>query len=335
MKYLVVGPSWVGDMVMAQSLFKSLLQQDADARIDVLAPGWSLPIIARMPEVREGIAAPWKSGELAFKEQWRLARSLKDYDKAIVLPRSFKSALIPFLARIPERVGFSGEGRSILLTDARKRRPTRNGAEITDKTVWRYLGLGASKAAYERYEFDVPQPALRIDDANAEQVLAQLGLDATRPAVALCPGAEYGPAKQWPLDYHRSLAGKLVERGYQVWVIGGPKDGEAGATIAGGQERVFNLCGKTRLEDTVDLFSRCRSVVSHDSGLMHVAAAAGADVVAIYGSSSPDFTPPLTDKATIMRYPIECSPCFDRTCRFGHYKCLTQISVDEVLQACQ
>ena len=137
MKYLVVGPSWVGDMVMAQALFMSLKQQDPQAKIDVLAPGWSLPIIARMPEVNTGIAAPWKSGELALKAQWRLARTLKGYDKAIVLPRSFKSSLIPFFAGIPERVGFSGEGRSILLTDARRRRPTRDGSIITDKTVWR------------------------------------------------------------------------------------------------------------------------------------------------------------------------------------------------------
>jgi heptosyltransferase-2 len=334
MKYLVVGPSWVGDMVMAQSLFKLLAQRDPDAEIDVLAPGWSLPIIARMPEVSRGIAAPWKSGKLALKEQWQLARTLKGYDKAIILPRSFKSALIPFLARVPERVGFSGEGRFVLLTDARKRRPTREGAVITDKTVWRYLGLGVSRAEYDRYEFDVPSPSLALDEKNADNVMADLGLDPGKPAVAICPGAEYGPAKQWPLEYHRELAAKLVERGCQVWVIGGPKDDEAGETIAGGQTGVFNLCGKTRLEDTVDLFSRCHSVVSHDSGLMHVAAAAGARVVAIYGSSSPDFTPPLTDKATILRYPIECSPCFDRTCRFGHYKCLTQISVDEVLQAC-
>lgn len=335
MNYLVVGPSWVGDMVMAQALFISLKQQDQKASIDVLAPGWSLPIIARMSEVNQGIAAPWKSGELALKAQWQLARTLKGYDKAIILPRSFKSALIPFFAGIPERVGFSGEGRSVLLTDARRRHPTRNGSVITDKTVWRYMGLGVSKADYEVYQFDVPQPTLTIDDANVRSVMASLELDPERPAIAICPGAEFGPSKQWPLENHRSLAGKLVQQGHQVWIMGGPKDKDAGDQVANGQKGVFNLCGRTRLEDTVDLFSQCRKVVSHDSGLMHVAAAAGAEVVAIYGSTSPDFTPPLTDKASIVRYPIECSPCFDRTCRFGHYKCLTGISVQKVLEACQ
>lgn len=334
MKYLIIGPSWVGDMVMAQALLKSIKQQDPQARIDILAPGWSLPIIARMPEVARGIAAPWKSGELALKAQWRLARSLESYDKALVLPRSLKSALIPFFARIPERVGFSGEGRSLLLTDARRRHPTRIGSEITDKTVWRFLGLGASKKDYERYQFDVPVPELTIDPENAARVLKALGLVSDRPAIAICPGAEFGPSKQWPLESHRALAGKLVQRGFQVWVIGGPKDEEAGDRIAGGQEGVFNICGKTRLEDTVDIFSVCAKVVTHDSGLMHVAAAAGAEIVAIYGSTSPDFTPPLTSSAVIMRYPIDCSPCFERTCRFGHYHCLTRISVDEVLSAC-
>lgn len=335
MKYLVIGPSWVGDMVMAQALFMDLHRQDPEAVVDVLAPGWSLPIIGRMPEVNEGIAAPWSSGKLSLKAQWRLARTLKGYDKAIILPRSFKSALIPFMAGIPERVGFSGEGRSFLLTDSRRRHPTREGQQITDRTVWRYLGLGATREAYARYEFDVPQPALRVDAANAAAVIETLGLDPDKPAIGICPGAEYGPSKQWPLDNHRELAGRLAEQGFQVWVMGGPKDGESGAHIADGQGGVFNLCGQTRLEDTVDLFSRCRKVVSHDSGLMHVAAASGAEVVAIYGSTSPEFTPPLTAKARILQNPVECSPCFDRTCRFGHYLCLTGIPIQRVLEACQ
>lgn len=321
---------------MAQSLLKFIRQRDPEARIDVLAPGWSLPIIARMPEVEQGIAAPWKSGELALKAQWRLARSLAShgYDKAIILPRSLKSALIPFFAGIPERVGFSGEGRTLLLTDARRRRPTRVNGKVTDKTVWRYIGLGASQEEYDQYQFEVLNPELTVEVDNVPGLLARMGLNTERPAVAICPGAEFGPSKQWPLESHRALAGQLVERGYQVWVIGGPKDNDAGNQIADGQEGVVNLCGKTRLEEVVDLFSICKKVVTHDSGLMHVAAAAGADIVAIYGSTSPEFTPPLTDAVQILRYPIECSPCFERTCRFGHYHCLTRISVEEVVSAC-
>lgn len=334
MKQLIVGPSWIGDMVMAQALFIALKQRDPRTTIDVLAPGWSLPIIARMPEVRRGIAAPWKSGKLNLTAQWRMARTLTGYDRAIILPRSFKSALAPFFARIPERIGFSGEGRSLLLTEARRRRPTRSGAQVIDRTVWRYIGLGATAEEYERYQFDVPRPALRIDTANRDALVHSLELEAERPAVALCPGAEYGPAKQWPLGKHRALAQRLVENGFQVWIMGGPKDREAGDYVTADLRGTHNLCGRTRLADAVDLFSLCRTVVSHDSGLMHVAAASGVPVVAIYGSTSPDFTPPLTDRATLVRNPIDCSPCFKRTCRFRHYRCLTEIDVGTVLEAC-
>ncbi|WP_406665536.1 lipopolysaccharide heptosyltransferase II [Gallaecimonas sp. GXIMD1310] len=335
MKLLVIGPSWVGDMVMAQALFMDLQQRHPEASIDVLAPAWSLPIIARMPQVHRGIAAPWQHGKLQLKAQWRLAQSLRKtgYDKAIILPRSFKSALLPFLAGIGERVGFSGEGRRLLLTDARKRRPTRQGQTVIDKTVWRYLGLGASRADYARYQFAVPTPKLRVDQSNAQRILTELALTTERPAIALCPGAEYGPSKQWPLARHRQLATQLVQQGYQVWVIGGAKDNAAGDTIAAEQQHIYNLCGKTELADTVDLFAQCQAVVSHDSGLMHVAAASGARVVAIYGSTSPDFTPPLTNQASIIRQPMECSPCFERTCRFGHYHCLSTITVERVLEA--
>lgn len=338
MHYLIVGPSWVGDMVMAQSLFKAIKQREPEAIIDVLAPKWSLPILDRMPEVRAGIAMPFGHGEWAFSKRRQLGRSLQgQYDKAIILPRSLKSALIPFFARIPERVGFSGELRSPLLTDARKRRPTRSGKQITDKTVWRYLGLGASKEEYDRYQFTVLNPQLTIDQDNQQQLQLQLGLHPDKPAVCLCPGAEYGPSKQWPLARHQQLTQQLIEQGYQVWILGGPKDHPAGEDIAQGVSGpVFNLCGRTKLVDVVDLAAQSQAVVSHDSGLMHVAAASGAQVVAIYGSTSPDFTPPLTPNATILQpHDLDCQPCFERTCQFGHYNCLKQTTVENVLQAIQ
>ncbi len=334
--YLIVGPSWVGDMVMAQSLFMLLKQRQPEANIDVLAPGWSLPILARMPEVRQGIELPFAHGELAFAARRQLGRSLKSagYSKAIVLPRSFKSALVPFFAGIPQRIGFSGELRSMLLTDARKRRKTRDGQTITDKTVWRYLGLGVDREEYRRYQFEVPTPRLNLA-ADLDAVLQRLDLNTERPAVCICPGAEYGPAKQWPLEAHRQVAEALAEQGYQVWILGGPKDAEAAATIAAGVSPfIYNLCGKTKLTDVIDLSALAQVVISHDSGLMHVAAAAGAKVIAIYGSSSPDFTPPLTELATIFAPSgLACAPCFERTCRFGHYQCMQQTGVEQVLAA--
>lgn len=336
MRYLIVGPSWVGDMVMAQSLFKAIKTREPDAEIDVLAPAWSLPILKRMPEVRQGLIANFRHGEWAFQARRRLGRTLrKQYDKAIILPRSFKSVLVPYFAGIPQRVGFSGELRSLLLTDARRRRPTRQGRTITDKTVWRYLGLGASKQDYQHYQFDVPQPRLTVDQENQHQLFATYGLAAERPLICICPGAEYGPSKQWPLEYHRELTTKLLQSGHQVVILGGPKDQPAGDTICREQQGpAFNLCGQTQLIDVVDLAAAATAVISHDSGLMHVAAASGARVIAIYGSTSPDFTPPLTDNAEILvPHDLDCQPCFERTCRFGHYQCLRQTSVTQVMAA--
>lgn len=335
---LVVGPAWVGDMVMAQSLFIALRRREPELAIDVLAPSWSLPIISRMPEVRRGIEGRFPHGQLALGERWRVGRRLRKdrYDEAIVLPRSFKSALVPFFARVPKRVGFGGEGRSWLLTDARTRRPTRVGNQVADRTVWRYLGLAATPEEYGEYRFeDVPTPRLTIDPRNTARLIAKLGLSPERPAVGICPGAAYGPAKQWPLTKHRELARRLASRGHQVWVMGGPGDAEAGATIASvAEDRVHNLCGTTGLADVVDLSARTECVVTHDSGLMHVAAAAGTKVIAIYGGSSPEFTPPLTDRAVIFQpQGLECAPCFDRTCRFGHYACMEQTTVEGVLAA--
>ncbi|GAA5216374.1 lipopolysaccharide heptosyltransferase II [Corallincola platygyrae] len=336
MKYLVVGPAWVGDMVMAQSLFKHLKNSDAEAVIDVVAPTFSLPILARMPEVNDTIDLPFGHGEFAFGGRRALGKSLRDrkYDKGIVLPRSFKSALVPYFADIPERVGFGGELRNWMLTDVRKRKPTVVDGKINDMTVKRFLSMGVSaqEAAEESYEIE--PPALEIDTANRFDLMNRFELSSDRPIVCICPGAEYGPAKQWPVDYHAELALKLVEKGYQVWVIGSPKENDAAEQIAPeGMPHLYNFCGKTKLADTIDLFSMADAVVTHDSGLMHVAAATGVYTVAIYGSSSPDFTPPLSENNEIICLGLECSPCFEKTCPLGHYNCLKQISVERVFDA--
>ncbi|WP_417348066.1 lipopolysaccharide heptosyltransferase II [Ferrimonas sp.] len=335
MKYLVVGPAWIGDMVMAHSLLRQLRKQDPEAVIDVLAPTFSLPVVRRMAEVNEALDLPFKHGETALGPRAQLGRSLKGrgYDKAIVLPRSFKTAVTPFFAGIPERVGFSGELRSWILTDARKRLPREIDGRIADQTVTRFISLGLT-AEQARQPIEVLNPVLDIDQDNRDQVVAKLGLDLSRPVVCLCPGAEYGPAKQWPLERHAELARTLVDKGYQVWVIGSPKEAAAGDTIAAADSpHILNLCGKTQLVDAIDLFSLASSVVSHDSGLMHVAAATGVKTIGIYGSSSAEFTPPLSDRAVVVSVPTECAPCFKRECPYGHYKCLTGISVDQVLEA--
>ncbi len=305
-------------MVMSQSLIKQLVA--AGNVVDVLAPAWSLPVVERMPEVREGIASQTGHGQVAFSARRRVARRLraKAYDRAIVLPRSFKAALIPWLARIPVRTGFRGEFRYGLINDMRP-----FDASELNQTLKRYLALG------EPCDSSVEWPGLRVSERNQRALLERLALRLSRPVVGLMPGAEYGPAKCWPLEYFTELAATLHASGYTVWVFGSEKDAAAGERIAA-SGNAMNVCGKTRLADVIDLLALCGQVVSNDSGLMHVAAAVGCHVHAIYGSSSPSFTPPLTASRTIHHLDLDCSPCFERRCPLTHLNCLRQISVQDV-----
>jgi heptosyltransferase-2 len=322
---LIVGPSWVGDMVMAQSLFILLNERDPARPIDVLAPGWSLPIVARMPQVRRGIAAETGHGELGLGKRRRIAYGLKDegYTHAIVLPRSLKSALIPWLARIPRRTGFRGESRWGLINDMRP-----FDRSVLDQTVKRFvaLGLEPGEALPAR-----PNPVLRIDTENQHRVINDLGVSGERPVIAMMPGAEYGPAKCWPIEHFRELAAMLRDDGFDVWVLGSDKDAESGRAISA--SGAINLCGRTSLEDVIDLLGHAEQAISNDSGLMHIAAAVGSWVHGIYGSSSPAFTPPLTERRSIHSLGLECSPCFERECPLGHLRCLRDLSVASVRDA--
>lgn len=323
---LVVGPSWVGDMVMAQSLYKLLRAREPGAEIDVLAPSWSLPLLERMPEVRRGIELPVGHGELALGARRALGRSLRGrYARAIVLPRSLKSALVPWFARIPRRTGYRGEWRFGLISD---RRPF--DERRLDQTVKRFLALGLDEG--ESGLPPTPEPRLASDASSRAAVVQRLGLSTDSAVVALMPGAEYGPAKQWPPESFAALAARLAERGARVWILGSAKETALGDSIAtaAGSTRVQNLCGRTALVDCVDLLAQSSAAVSNDSGLMHVAAAVGTEVVALYGSSTPDFTPPLTSRASIHYRRLECSPCFARDCPLGHRDCLRGIEVATV-----
>lgn len=330
MKILFVAPSWVGDMVMAHSLFRKCRNDFPDAFMDVLAPEWSLPLIARMPEIRKGIALPVGHGQMRLFKRLEAGRALaaESYDRAIVLPTTWKAALVPFFAKIPRRTGFTGEFRYGLINDMRALDKT-----LLNMTVLRYLALGQEKGD------PLPPPIgffprLEPDPDNRDRLIQRLGLSPERPAICFCPGAEYGPAKQWPIEYYRELAKLLLRDGFQVWVVGSSKDASAGEAIRPESSGWYrNLCGQTRLEDTVDIMRLAAGAVSNDSGLMHVAAATGLHVQAIYGSSSPAYTPPLTDKAEIHCLLLDCSPCFRRKCPAGHLDCLTKILPMTVYQS--
>jgi heptosyltransferase-2 len=329
-KILVLGPSWVGDMVLAQSLFKTLKAEDATCVIDVAAPGWTLPLLERMPEVSNAIALPFKHGQFALMERIRFGKALREhkYAQAIMLTNSLKSAILPFAAGIPQRTGFLGEQRYGLLNDIRPL-----NKQLLPRTVDRFVALGLPK---NRPLPAIAQPALIADRENAWRVLKDLSISISPDVkiLGLCPGAEYGEAKRWPVEYYAEVARVALEQGWSVWLFGSEKDVPATSAInTQTGNRCMDFGGKTKLGDAIDLMSLCDYVVSNDSGLMHVAAALDRPLSALYGSSDPHHTPPMNTHAVIHYLGLSCSPCFKRTCPLDHLNCLRGIPPSEVTQA--
>jgi heptosyltransferase-2 len=322
-KILIIAPNWIGDALLAQPLFARLRKNLPDVVIDALAPPWTAPVLRRMREIDDVIEAPFDHGELKLVARWRLGRRLRTrrYDRAIVLPNTFKSALVPFFAGIPVRAGFVGESRYGLLNVVHKL-----DAKGIPLMAERYAQLAEKPGT--KPALPLPQTTrLTIDEANLAIDLSRLGLSRAKPVVAFCPGAEYGPSKRWPAGHFATLARKLAALGYAVWLFGSGKDRAIGEEIAAASEGAArNLCGKTDLASAIDLLSLAEIVVTNDSGLMHVAAGVGRPVVALYGSSSPEHTPPLALRQRIVRTGIECSPCFARECPLGHFKCMNELA---------
>lgn len=332
-KILILGPSWVGDMVLAHSLFQMLKTQRPKAIIDVAAPAWTLPLIARMPEIHQGIALPFKHGQLALLERIKFGLSLKKqgYTQSITLVNSIKSAILPLVAGIPQRTGFLGECRYGLLNDIRPLDKIK-----LPRTVDRFVALAADKNQAPD-KLSITNPRLIADRSNALQALSKLGQNApTAKVLGLCPGAEYGEAKRWPAEYYAEVANAALSHGWQVWLFGSNKDLPVTQAInQGTQERCLDLGGKTKLGDAIDLMSLCDTVISNDSGLMHVAAALDKKVIAIYGSSDPHHTPPMHPDAVVEYLGLSCSPCFKRTCPLTesdtHLACLKKLTPQTIL----
>ncbi|MBE2897227.1 lipopolysaccharide heptosyltransferase II [Pasteurellaceae bacterium HPA106] len=306
MNILIIGPSWVGDMMMSHSLYQQLKERYPDATIDVLAPNWCRALLSRMPEVRHALEMPIGHGRFALAERYRLGKALRgQYDMAIVLPNSLKSALVPFFARIAHRRGWIGESRYGLLNDWRKNK------QDYPLMVQRYVALGFDKAQVPAAtEMVIHKPYLRVEQSAVAQTLAkfarQIEQAQHRRVIGFCPGAEFGPAKRWPHYHYASLAEVLVTRGYQVQIFGSTKDEAVGEQIKTAlspesQRFCVNLAGQTTLPEVIDLMSVCDAVVSNDSGLMHIAAALGRPLVALYGPTSPEYTPPLSDNVEVIR----------------------------------
>jgi heptosyltransferase II len=328
-KILVVAPSWIGDMVMAQSLLMRLKQQNPATQIDVLAPAWVAPLLVRMPQVSEVIANPFGHGTLQLGARRALGKQLrkKNYAAAYVLPNSLKSALVPFFADIPQRIGFKGEVRYGLINVMHKL-----DEQKLPLMVERFAMLAQSPA--ENLQRPVDRPALHVTQAMRTATLQKFNLDVSKPAIAFCPGAEYGPSKRWPTQHFAKLAKKLVAQNYQVWILGSAKESPLGAEIQAACGDIgIDLTGKTNLGEVIDLISAAEKVVSNDSGLMHLAAALDKPTAALFGSTSPGFTPPLSDKAKVISLKLDCSPCFKRECPLGHFNCMNQLSPQLVEQA--
>jgi lipopolysaccharide heptosyltransferase II len=319
-KLLVVGPSWVGDMVMSQVLYTLLQQTRPGVLIDVLAPAWSGPLLQCMPEVRRAITMPLGHGELGLGRRRQLGRELREqyYDQALVLPNSLKSALVPWFARIPRRTGWRGELRYGLVNDLRIL-----DAQALPLMVERFAALGLPRGA--TVPATLPAPRLEVDPARAMACRERLGLSPTQPILALCPGAEFGGAKRWPTQYFAELALHYLQQGWQVALYGSASDQPVTAAIRSAcneHPACIDLAGRTSLAEAVDLLSLATAVVSNDSGLMHIAAALSRPLLVIYGATSPGFTPPLNDNASVVVSDIDCAPCFRRECPLGHHRCM-------------
>ena len=326
---LIIAPQWIGDAVMTEPLLRRLHARGE--RLTVGALPWVAPVYRAMPQVAEVIEFPFAHGGLQFKARRSIARRIDgQFDKAYVLPNSLKSALLPFLAGISQRIGYLGEARVGLLTHRLK------NPKDKPPMVAFYSALSGETGL----ESDRPQ--LHISPADITATLGELGLQ-QGAYVVFAPGAEFGPAKRWPARHFSELAARLA---WPVVLLGSGKEASlcdeiaapANAAQAG---KCLNLAGKTSLPQALALIAASRNTISNDSGLMHVAAALGVSQVAIFGSSSPLHTPPLSDKATVLwlkadpdyQPPLDCAPCFARECPLGHTRCLNDISAEQVLQA--
>ena len=332
MKLLIVGPSWVGDAVMAQTLYKLIKQDNQDHKIEVLSPDWSLPILSRMEEVSRSIISPFKHGELKLKARYNLGKELKleNYDRAIVMTNSLKSSLVPFFAKIPKRTGWLGEMRFGLINDLRLKEK-----DSSLMMIEQFAKLSVKSTG--DIDKPLPYPSLRIDLNNLEVQLKKFKIDAQKPSLAICPGAEFGPAKKWPSNYYVEICNEYLSKNWNVLVFGSSNDQITGSSIEAEINKeffasFFNLIGKTSLPDAIDLMSHCKKAVTNDSGLMHIAAAVNTPLVAVYGPSTPKFTPPLIQNHVVLSKFDGLDKTREGSEESGYHESLIAIKPIEVLE---
>jgi lipopolysaccharide heptosyltransferase II len=321
---LIVPYMWIGDFVRCHSVVTLLRQRFPNRPVDLLATTLCAPLADYMPGVRQSIVADLPRGRLALAQQWALAARFKheSYGMALIMPRTWKAALAPFLAGIPQRVGFAGEVRFALINDVRF------GERKLPRMVDRCAMLALPRGAVQPPEW--PMPKLEAPASEIAAWRIRHGLTDDRPIVALAPGA-VGPSKRWPAAAYAALARQLTADGFAVWILGGPDEKSLAAEIAGGTN-ARDLTGKD-LRDAILALGAASVAISNDSGLLHVAAALGTPSIGIFGPTSPWHWAPLNPLAAVIETKSElpCRPCHKPVCRLVHHRCMRDINPDEVL----
>jgi len=331
-KILVISPSWIGDAVMAQSLYKMIKKDSPETILEILAPGWTLAIHKRMLEVDASILSPFNHGELSLKKRFLFSKAIreKEYDQAIILTNSFKSALIPFFAKVPVRTGWLGEQRYGVINDIRDD-SERNDLRMID----RFAALNPADNPFLKES--IPYPQLSFDQFNVDLLTNRFGISLAKRTIALCPGAEFGVSKRWPTYYFSVVASYFLRIGWNAIILGSERDSSIAAEIVEGvledKTSLFDLTGKTSIEDALDLLSISKLVLTNDSGLMHLAAGVGTPLVALYGPTSPKLTPPLISKSRILSENTKSSKARTGDRMDGYHSSLVAIRPDRAIAA--
>ena len=333
---LIIAPNWIGDAVMTQPLLAALKSQYPASTIDVLASTWVAPIYRACSEVNHVIEANFQHKQLQWGLRKQLANDLRlrGYQACFILPNSLKSALIPWMANIPFRIGYRGELRFGLINIA-----LNNPSKINrPPMVEHYLALSQLLSDEETLAAKALTPKLNVSSSAKQSIdkkLSDANID-SKSVFVFCPGAEYGPTKRWPASHFAELANHLAQQlpNANIILLGSKSDHElAKAILQQSQDsvKIHNWCGNTSLDEAIALIGMAKAVVSNDSGLMHIAAALKTPQIAIFGSSDPAHTPPLSENAKVIWLNLPCSPCHKKECPLGHLKCLNDILPQQVL----
>ena len=323
-KLLIIPQNWLGDIVMSQTLLKRIKSENPNTVIDILVNSTFKSLVERMPEISKAVILDCGHKELGLLKRLNLARRIKgNYDQSIVLSRSIKSALIPYLAKIPIRTGELGESRYILINDLKK-----FTKEDRRKTAFRYVSMFSKKQEVLNEKY---YPSLKSDLENIKILSKKYKLNLDKKIIIFAPGAAFGPSKMWPVERFKELGEKL-NKDFFILILGSNGEKKIGDKIVT-NKNMMNLCGETTITDAVDLMHVSEFCVSNDSGLMHLASATNTKSISIYGATSPELTPPLTSNKEIHYRGISCSPCFEKKCKYGHYNCLVEIQADDVFKS--